>query len=119
MQQTPLSFSRYSESDTDDDGYEIEGATTTIEALGSLQPLGNGDSQKIQANGVDTFAAYKYYTETPLHETDDFLRTSADTTLIDGRVYEVFSSGNWDKTVLRGVAHYKAILVRKGKRRGN
>lgn len=119
MKQTSLSFTRYGESDTDDDGYEIEGSETPIEAIGSLQPLRSGEAQSITAKGVDTYAAYKYYTNTKLQTTDDIDRTSADTVMIDNRKYEVFDDGNWDKTVLRNVAHYKAILVRVGKQRGN
>tara|TARA_R110000765_G_scaffold292163_1_gene387785 strand:- start:38 stop:397 length:360 start_codon:yes stop_codon:yes gene_type:complete len=119
MKQTSLSFTRYGESDTDDNGYEVLGVTSTIPSEGSLQPLSSGESQRIQASGVETFAAYKYYTSTKLQMADDVDRTTADTVMIDSRKYEVFDSGNWDKTVLRNVAHYKVILVRVGKKRGN
>jgi hypothetical protein len=119
LKETPLTFARYGESDTDDNGYEIEGAVTPFEAEGSLQPLGAGDAQRVSADGVDAYSAYYYYTRTQLRSTDEEARTTSDTTVIDGRKYEVFDTGDWNKTVLRNVAHYKAILVRVSKKYGN
>jgi hypothetical protein len=119
IKQTPLTFKRYGESDTDDNGYTIDAVDELLEVKGSLQPAGSGDVQRIKASGVDARSVYKYYTTTLLRNTNEEDRTVADTTTIDGRKYEVFDTGDWSKTVLRNVAHYKTLLVRVSKKHGN
>jgi hypothetical protein len=119
LKETPLTFSRYGESDTDDNGYAVDDVDNTLQAYGSLQPLGSGDTQRIKADGVDAYSAYCYYTKTLLVNTNTKNRTTADTTSIDGRKYEVYDAGDWNKTILRNVAHYKVILVRVSKKHGN
>lgn len=117
--QTPLTFTRYGESDTDDNGYASDAIEEQIETIGSLQPAAAGDVQRITAAGIDTKSVYRYYTKTLLLNADVEYRTIADTTVIDGNKYEVFSVGDWNKTVLRNVAHYKILLVRVSKKDGN
>lgn len=93
----------------------VEGTTAkpiTIE--GSIQPFNKGNNQIDLPDGVRGDAAVFIYTKTKVRSQDDVNSYTADTTLIDGNLYECFYVEDWSRYNLKAV-HYKAVFIRKDK----
>lgn len=110
--QVSLTFTRFGEQELDLDGELSEGATTTISAQGSLQPLRFGDRQLLAQQGKSSNDSRIFYTKTLLRNADVYTKTYADETEINGTTYQVFDAGDWT-TNSSPLAHYKVILIRK------
>ncbi len=101
-------------------GKWVEPTKTAIEYVeGNLQPfrtgnnlLKNGEYRAITDAGYSASDARIFYTATRLNTANQFTKTKADRTQIDGLWYNVFSVKDWARYGL-GCDHYEVILVRE------
>lgn len=101
-------------------GNWVESTKTTLEYVeGNLQPfrtgnnlLKNGEYRQITDAGYSASDARIFYTKTRLRTANQFTKTKADRTQIDGLWYNVFSVKDWSRYGL-GSDHYECILVRE------
>ena len=96
-------------------GNWVASSKITITATGSLQPLkGNigGLRRSLDEHGYFSTDIQVFYTPTKVRGVDQFGKTGADTTTVDGFTYDAFSVKNWTTAGL-GADHYKILLVRQ------
>ena len=96
-------------------GSWVAASKTTITAKGSLQPLkgdGGGLRRSLEEHGYFSTDILVFYTPTKVRTVDQFGKTGADTTTVDGFTYDAFSVKNWTTAGL-GADHYKILLVRQ------
>jgi hypothetical protein len=112
LQDVSLTFTRY-EPETEDEFYRtVEGATTTFEATGSLQPFRRGTLTTTLPEGRKAEDALVFYSNVPLKSADPYESTPPDKTTINGREFEVFDVGDWSTTtIITNLSHYKTILL--------
>ena len=90
----------------------ISNSTFDIEC--SIQPFRLGDRQLVLPEGTLAEDSRFVYTSADnlLRTVSQFGKTLADTTVIDGRVYEAFNANDWTGFGLR-TDNYKVIFVRQ------
>lgn len=111
FKKSSLTFTRYGKEEDDDYGRPKPTIISpSINTKGSLQPLPFGEKTKVLPEGKKTRDAYVYYTKTKLNMLDVAQSIPSDTTVIDGRVFEVFDYGDWAKVASR-LVHNQYLLV--------
>lgn len=109
-----LVFTRYGGQELDDSGRLTDSLPSEFPAAGSLQTYREGAEQDVLPEGKSSKDAKMFYTGTLLRTSNQDKGTPADETTWNGYVYEVFDAGdNATTTILKGVAHYRAILIKK------
>ena len=78
----------------------------------SIQPTSVGDKVNLQAQGKSVVKSKRIYTTTELVASDQFSQVISDTTIIDGREYEVFGGDDWD-IPSSSLSYYSYYLVMK------
>ena len=97
----------------------IQGATTSIKAVGSLQPINRRTFQinstlikEVERRGASSSDVRIYYTKTLLTPSDSFESTDGDLTEINGVPYEVVMANPW-VGLDSDLEHYEVFLIRK------
>ncbi len=112
LQKISITIDRDSGGSYDVEGRWTEGATTSFDTTGSIQPFRTGNTQTILPEGVRAEDALIIYTKDPIVVTNQFDKLQADKTTIDDRVYEAFMSENWNRHGLTP-DHFKTIFLRE------
>lgn len=87
--------------------------TSVPGVLGSLQPVGEGEIQYVLPQGIRTDSAYHFLTKQALQTASEFTKTLASYTVIKGRKFETFETGDWTGFGGEVAEHYHYILVGK------
>lgn len=98
----------------------VHGSTTHSEIVCSIQPPfgSDGYTQYNLPDGVTLKDCKNIYTKTLLRTGSEYDKIEADTLVINGMSYEVFSVDEWFSGTGR-LSHYKALVIRKDKICGN
>ena len=111
-----LTFKRRSGGHYNGYGEWVEGHTTNVSTVGSLQPFMQGQklgtAVKITDKGLDSDSIYLYYTLTKLRGTDTFSETDNDYIELEDGIYEVMQIGNYAIPTFR-TKHYVYWLVKR------
>lgn len=91
-----LDITRYGEQVLDEYGNYSSPEAAVILIQCSIQPTSTGDKVNLQAQGKNVVKSKLLYTPTELIASDQFTQVISDTTIIDGREYEVFGGDDWD-----------------------
>lgn len=112
IQDVTLTFTRRTAETVDEFGDVVEGTASTFTAIGSLQPFRRGDVTSVLPEGKKAEDAVVFYSNVELRSADPYDQTPPDTTVINGRTFEVFDVGNWSTTtILTNLRHYKTVLL--------
>lgn len=115
LQGATLTFTRHSLGYYDDSGKYVEGATSTVDSIGSLQPYLKGQFKLFDAAGVTSESDYLYFSKTELVTSEDVgTKGQPDTVSIKGAEYEVFAAGDWAVDKRQRSWHYKYLLKKIG-----
>lgn len=115
---TTLQVKRYGETFLGEFGDVTVGAPTIFNIKCNWQPLANvqkGEAASILPEGVKVGDVLNLWTTTELYVDDEISQTVADEITIEGRVYKVHQSRNWNRYLPR-IKHYEYMLIRKEKR---
>lgn len=88
-------------------GVYVDGATTTINAAASVQPL-SGREQLSLPELQHGKEVCKIYTSTPIYSVDESVAKKADIITLQGKSFEVQRVEKWEYSF----SFYKALLVR-------
>lgn len=109
----PLTITRYSNGGYyREDGEWIVGSTSPLTIQASVQPYQKSEQQIILPEGVTEDDVRLVMTKSQLQTASEYNNNNADTTVIEGHVYEAFSVKNW---TLYNTSHNECIFVRKDK----
>lgn len=112
----PLTFQRYDEVNggyLDANNNYVSGGRTPVITEGNLQPYRMGTTQLTLPEGYKAEESLIYYTKTEIKTVEQFGKSEADETTIDGFEYVAHASGNWNRYSGLRLNHYKILLVRK------
>lgn len=90
-------------------GEYVEGATTTLSIMTSIQPA-DAEDLKSLPEGRRESEAYRLYTDTLLKITERD-STQGDTILIGTKQFEVLSIAPWQNRGTEACNHYKAVCA--------
>lgn len=107
-----LDITRYSEQVLDEYGAYTSAEASVFTVQCSIQPTSVGDKVNLQAQGKNVVKSKRIYTTTELLASDQFSQVISDTTIIDGREYEVFGGDDWD-IPSSSLSYYSYYLVMK------
>ena len=109
----PLTITRYL-----NDGYYkrggewVAGTTSSFTIQASVQPYQKSEQQIVLPEGVTENDARLVMTKSQLQTASEYNNNNADTTVIEGLVYEAFSVKNW---TLYNTSHNECVFIRKDK----
>lgn len=111
-----LTFKRRSGGYYNGYGEWVEGHTTNVSTVGSLQPFMQGQKLGTTVNvtdkGLDSTSIYLYYTTAKLKGTNTFSETDNDYIELEDGIYEVMQIGNYVIPTFR-TKHYVYWLVKR------
>jgi hypothetical protein len=108
----PIVITRVEKGEWQEDGSFTEGVTTPINVKGSIQPYSPNNSQVVLPEGIRASDAVTIWTKTLIRTANQFSKTLADTTVIDGQEYLAIDVANWARHGLR-LDHYEVVFIRK------
>lgn len=89
-----------------DDGYYVQGRTTSISVYASIQPLGTNEYTQLGIDGERNIKYVKVYTKNRLYTASNPQQAQADVIIWQGTRYKVIQCDAYQMGV---ISHYKAI----------